>query len=42
MAVGQLQMHQLTLPHRGMDIYTTFQPLINLPVASGLVPRWAA
>jgi len=25
-----------------MGIYATFQPLTNLPVASGLVPRWAA
>ena len=42
MAVDQLSRCQLTLRYRGKGIYATFQTLTNLPVVSGLVPRWAA
>ncbi len=42
MAAVQSSIEWLTRLYRGMGLYTTFPILKKLPVASGLVPRWAA
>jgi len=42
MAAVQSSIEWLAHLYRGMGLYTTFQILKNSPVASGLVPRWAA